>query len=177
MTDLIDVLVADHRRIEILIAELVDDRAAEDDRRDTIDVLTAELIRHQTAEELYLCPAVRSHLPDGDLQADRALANNEKLERALDAGPTDLAGVITMVRAHIAEQESDLLPRLRHAGVADRLEDLGRRAEATRRIAPTRPHPNAPRTGPLNRLATPAAGLIDKVRDAVSHRPTEVDDL
>jgi len=37
-------------------------------------------------------------------------------------------------------------------------------------IAPTRPHPLASDRPPLNRLLAPGAGLIDRMRDALSGR-------
>ncbi|MFY7066141.1 hypothetical protein ACOQFV_09790 [Nocardiopsis changdeensis] len=36
--------------------------------------------------------------------------------------------------------------------------------------APTRPHPGAPDTPPADRLLAPGAGLIDRMRDALSGR-------
>jgi hypothetical protein len=180
MTDLIEVLVADHRRVETLFAELETEQSDPDHRRDVVDVIVAELVRHAVVEELYLYPAVRDLLPDGDQLADHELRQRADAQRTMDTldldaatADTTLAAVIAAARAHIAEQERDLLPRLRQTCPADRLDDLGRRAEAAKRIAPTRPHPNTP----VNKLVTPGAGLVDRVRDAMSNRPTQVDDL
>jgi hypothetical protein len=48
-------------------------------------------------------------------------------------------------------------------------ERRGKLAEqAMKKVAPTRPHPSAPDTPPLNKLAAPGAGLIDRIRDALS---------
>ena len=173
MTDLIDVLVQDHRRVETLFVELETDPGDPGHRRDIVDVVVAELVGHAVAEELYLHPAVRDLLPDGDQVADREQRQHADLQRAMDASERDLAALIAAARDHIAEQERDLFPRLRQTCPADRLESLGRRAEAAKRIAPTRPHPHAP----VNRLVTPGTGLVDRVRDAITNRPTHVDDL
>jgi hypothetical protein len=180
MTDLIDVLVTDHRRVETLFAELETEDAEPGHRRDVVDVIVAELVGHAVAEQLYLYPAVRDILPDGDQVADRELRQHADARRTMDAldpaAPTfdaTLADLIAAARAHVAEQERDLFPRLRQACPADRLESLGRRAEAAKRIAPTRPHPHTP----VNKLAVPGAGLIDRVRDALTNRPTTLDDL
>jgi hypothetical protein len=43
--------------------------------------------------------------------------------------------------------------------------------------APTRPHPAAPDTPPWNTVLAPGAGLVDRIRDAVSRRPTRPQDL
>lgn len=178
MTDLIDVLVDDHRRVETLFAELeadtVGDEAVPAHRRDVVDVVVAELVGHAVAEELYLLPAVRELLPDGDRIADRELHRHADAERIMDSlDPADPTALIAAIRAHIEEQERDLFRRLRQVCPPDRLEDLGHRAEAAKRIAPTRPHPHAP----ANRLGAAGAGLVDRVRDALTNRPTQVSDL
>lgn len=179
MTDLIDVLVRDHRVVETLFAELETGEGGPGHRHDVVEVVVAELVRHAVAEELYLYPAVREHLPDGDQLADHELRHHAEVERTLetldDAGA--LATLMTAVRAHVAEQERDLFPRLRQVCPPDRLADLGRRVEAAKRIAPTRPHPSAPRRPPFNRLGAAGTGLVDRVRDALTNRPTQVDDL
>jgi hypothetical protein len=178
MTDLIEVLVTDHRRVETLFAEL--ETGADDPgyRRDVVEVVVAELMGHASAEELYLYPAVRELLPDGDRLADHELHQHADIERMMAAlDPADVTALVAAVRTHIAEQERDLLPRLRQTCPPDRLEDLGNRAEAAKRIAPTRPHPNAPNRPPFNKLTAPGTGLVDRVRDAVTNRPTQAGDL
>jgi hemerythrin superfamily protein len=173
-TDLVEVLVTDHRRIESLFVELETGEGDPDHRRDLVDVVVAELVRHAVAEELYLYPAVRDLLPDGDTLADRGLRQHADVERALDAlEDTDLTAVIAAVRAHVDEQERDLFRRLRQVCPPDRLADLGHRAEAVKRIAPTRPHPHVPG----NRLGAAGSGLVDRVRDALTDRPTRISDL
>ncbi|HEY6747639.1 MAG TPA: hypothetical protein VI357_18205, partial [Mycobacteriales bacterium] len=39
--------------------------AAPDQRRDMADTVIAELMRHAIAEEMFVYPAMREHLPDG----------------------------------------------------------------------------------------------------------------
>jgi hemerythrin superfamily protein len=170
-TDLIDVLVSDHRRVETLFAELERGEPDSGHRRDVLDVVIAELVRHSTAEELYLYPTVRELLPDGDRIADHELRQHADTKRLMDAA--DVAALIAAVRTHIEEQERDVLRRLRQVCPPDRLEELGHRVEAAKRIAPTRPHPNAP----ANRVGAAGTGLVDRVRDAITNRPTQISDL
>lgn len=174
MTDLIAVLVADHRRVETLFVELEAGDAGPDQRRAVLDVVVAELMGHAVAEELYLYPTVRELLPDGDRIADHGLRHHAEAERTMDTlDPAHPGALIAAVRAHVEEQERDLFPRLAQACPPDRLADLGHRAEAAKRIAPTRPHPHAP----ANRLGAAGTGLVDRVRDALTNRPTQVSDL
>lgn len=49
--------------------------------------------------------------------------------------------------------------------------------EQAKKLAPTRPHPSAPDHAPLNKLLGPGAGLVDRMREAMSGRPTTVSDL
>ena len=49
---------------------------------------------------------------------------------------------------------------------------LGNRVQIAEEAAPTRPHPGAPATPPLNKLVDPALGVVDKIRDLLSGRST-----
>ncbi len=42
-----------------------------------------------------------------------------------------------------------------------------------KQMAPTRPHPAAPDSPPADKILGPAAGLLDRMRDAVTRRGTE----
>ncbi|MGC4810695.1 hypothetical protein ACLQ29_09235 [Micromonospora sp. DT228] len=46
-----------------------------------------------------------------------------------------------------------------------------------KKIGPTRPHPGAPDHPPANRLLAPGIGLVDRIRDALSGRPSSMDEL
>jgi hypothetical protein len=39
--------------------------------------------------------------------------------------------------------------------------------------APTHPHPAAPASGPGAKVAGPAAGMVDRVRDKLTDRPAD----
>jgi len=80
--------------------------------------------------------------------------------------------LITNIRHHIEDEESDLLPKLRDACDATQLHDLGEKFERAKKMAPTRPHPLAPDKPPANRILAPGAGLIDRMRDALTGRNT-----
>jgi hypothetical protein len=54
---------------------------------------------------------------------------------------------------------------------------LGNRIETAEEAAPTRPHPGAPATAPWNKITDPAIGLLDRLRDAVTGRPTRPETL
>lgn len=185
--DLIDVLVTDHREVETMFAELETGAGDPDHRKRLVDVAIAELVRHSVAEEMYLYPTAKRALPDGGPLSEQEIAEHaeaEKLMNRLDGlDATDpefdpaVARLIEAIRHHVDEEERDLFPRLRQACTQDELLKLGRKVEAAKRIAPTRPHPAAPDRPPFNKLVAPGAGLVDRVRDALSNRPTTPADL
>jgi hemerythrin superfamily protein len=180
--DLASVIIADHREVEEAFKELQSGNGTPQHRRDLADHVIAELVRHSVAEEMYMYPAAREHLPDGDELADHEIeehAEAEQVMKQLDGlDPTDpkfeelLGKLISDVRHHIEDEENDLLPRLQQACSHDQLQLLGDKVTKAKQTAPTRPHPNAPDTPPGNKLLGPGAALVDRMRDALSGRST-----
>jgi hemerythrin superfamily protein len=177
--DVIDVLTHDHREVEDMFGELTS-VAAPEERRRILDDVTIELVRHAVAEEMYLYPAVRQHIPGGDAIADKEIADHAAVERLLkeleDARPTN-ADFATLVRRliddvseHVRDEENNLFPQLAKHATANDLLQLGEQVQSAKNKAPTRPHPSAPDRPPLNKLLAPGAGLIDRVRDHLSGR-------
>ncbi len=132
--DLVSVITQDHREVEAAFRELEGGGLTPEHRRDLADHVIAELVRHSVAEEQYMYPAARDALPDGDEVADHELeehAEAEKVMKALDElDPTDpefeelLGRLISDIRHHIEEEETDLLPRLQEACTTEQLRDL-----------------------------------------------------
>jgi hemerythrin superfamily protein len=185
--DMIDILVTDHREVETFFTELETRLGDPEHRRRLADVVIAELVRHSVAEEMYLYPTARTALPDGDQVAEHEIAEHAEAEQLMkeleDVDATDpkfdttLAQLMAAIRHHIQDEETDLFPRLRQACSTEDLQKLGKKIEAAKKIAPTRPHPSAPDRPPFNKLLAPGAGLVDRVRDALSKRPTSPSDL
>jgi hemerythrin superfamily protein len=181
--DLIDVLVGDHRTIEDLFLELESVGWQPRRIRDLVDVTVAELMRHSVAEEQHLYPTARRYLDDGDELADRALAEHRGAERLLsELMGTDVehpvfgtlvSRLIGEVREHMSAEERTLFPRLRAECEPNVLVNLGTEVLSAKKLAPTRPHPSASR----NKLAGPIIGLVDQAVDALTDRPTTVDEL
>jgi hemerythrin-like domain-containing protein len=178
--DLVDVLVADHDELRTLVADLA---ASGGDDQDRLTVTIAELSRHLVVEEDYLYPAVREVVPDGVPLANDALAASAETERLAQhiertsSTDTDRAGLVRSltdaVHRHIETTERTLFPPLRQHCPPAQLRHLAGQAMMAKRTAPTRPHPHDPRTPPLNQIVTPGIGLVDRVRDALSGRPTK----
>jgi hemerythrin superfamily protein len=175
----VDVIKQDHREVEELFRQ---GRSATDNRelRVIADHVIAELVRHSVAEEEYLYPAFREHLDDGDELADHEIEEHAEAERnmkeieSLDADHPRLRPafdtLVAEITHHVQEEENDALPRLEAACSHEELVELGRKVQRAKRLAPTRPHPSAPDRPPANKLLAPGAGLVDRVRDALSGR-------
>jgi len=177
--DLADAVAADHRAMTELFAKL----EASGDARNRGQLaarVIEELVRHSVAEEQFLYPAARTALPDGDEVADRAIAVHAEAEQLMKTlartDPTtpafdeQVTTLLAAMRHHFADEEDELLPRLRTACDPGELRELGLRFEQAHRIAPTRPHPAAPDTPPANKIVDLGVGLIDRVRDAMTGR-------
>ncbi|MGN9911463.1 hemerythrin domain-containing protein [Phytohabitans sp. LJ34] len=168
-----DVLADEHRRLAALCAALSEPGLPPRRRRDLSDVLTATAARHLSAEAQYLYPAVRSAVPDdGPALADREIAATRELLAALRSGE----GAEERLRRH-AYATADLLDRLAAVASEEDLVRLGNRIETAEEAAPTRPHPGAPATPPWNKITDPAIGLVDRLRDAATGRPTRQESL
>lgn len=62
---------------------------------------------------------------------------------------------------------------MRRIFTPEELLDLGEKVESTKKLAPTRPHPSAPDEPPGDKILGPVTGLLDRMRDAVTHRGTD----
>ena len=169
-----DIVEHEHRQLLDLLERLTGPGPVADEQ---LAVLTAALSRHLSAEEQYLLPAVRAAVPAFAAQVDRILDGDAALLGALrrlaEDGPVE---VTERVHRHV-DEVGTLIAALRAAATEEELIRLGNRLEIAEEAAPTRPHPDTPATPPWNRVVEPALGVVDKVRDAVSGRPTYLADL
>ncbi|MET8805061.1 hemerythrin domain-containing protein [Streptomyces sp. NPDC004546] len=178
--NVIQELTTDHREVEEIFGRIEALPPGSKDRKDLADQATIELVRHSVAEESYLYPAVRKHITGGDAIADKEIEDHAKAERIMkdmeglqadDARfDTLMAQLMSEIRSHVMDEEQNLFPRMEAACPADALMDLGDKVRRAKKMAPTRPHPSAPDTPPANKLLAPGAGLVDRMRDALSGR-------
>jgi hemerythrin superfamily protein len=178
--DIIEELVTDHREVEDLFTQIESLPAGDARRKELADEATIELIRHSIAEEEYLYPTVREHVPDGDRIADKEIEDHSTAERTMKelegCAASDpefdrlMGALMREIREHVQDEEDNLFPLLRQACPQDQLNELGDKTRKAKKTAPTRPHPAAPDTPPLNKLLAPGAGLVDRARDAISGR-------
>ena len=186
-------IAADHAVVEGLFAEMLeatavatlsggaagDGSSSGSDRRDLMAQIVHELSVHAAAEEQVVYPALRD-APGGRGLVDRALDDHQLMKEALVAlehlepGEPEFQDqfdrLVSAVRAHVPEEEQGLLPKLRTTVGPEKMDDLAEKFEHAKRTAPARPHPLAPNRPPANVIAGAAAAVVDRARDALSHR-------
>ncbi|MFF4494902.1 hemerythrin domain-containing protein [Streptomyces sp. NPDC001546] len=181
--DVIAELMTDHQEVEELFANIEETPRGDARRKMYADQVTMELVRHSVAEEAYLYPAVREHVPGGDMMADKELedhATAERIMKELEGCDADhprfdelIMKLMMEIRSHVNDEENNLFPRLRQACTPEMLMKLGDKVRQAKKTAPTRPHPSAPDKPPANKLLAPGVGLVDRLRDAMSGRGKE----
>jgi len=171
--DAVQLLTADHAEVETMFVQVEDGPGATDD---LVQAIVRELSVHAAIEEQILYPAMRKSLPDGETLVQEAIDEHQQVKETLaaieDAGsPAEraplLRDLIDEVRHHVDEEETELFPKLRASIGSVELREMGGKLAAAKKLAPTHPHPKAPNTPPGNLVGGIAAGLADKVRDAV----------
>ena len=178
--DVVDELMTDHREaLELLnrIASITDP----DERRDLADTVISEVVRHAIAEEMYVYPAMREHVPDGEQAVKHDNQEHQQLEEVMKrleaVQPTDpqfdaLVGEMTdKLRHHAHDEETEQFPLLRERVPRDELVKLRDKVDTAKKLAPTRPHPGAPHSALFHKLVGPGVGLVDRLRDKLTNRP------
>jgi len=176
--DAITMLKDDHKRVKELFRKF--ERAgdgAQKTKRKLVDQMIEELSVHAAIEEEVFYPAVRDAAGETEDMVLESLEEHHlvkwllwELERTqpdderFDAKVTVL---IENVRHHIQEEESDLFKRTRQAVGRKELQELAQRMEQVKKVAPTRPHPNAPDEPPANVAMNRQGAAMDKGKDVV----------
>jgi hemerythrin superfamily protein len=183
--DVIEILIQDHREVEEMFSELESLMQApgggDDQRRkDLADQVTIELVRHAVAEEVAVYPEVKRKVSEEEAErakqehaeAEKTMKELEKLDSDDPSFTAEIRKLMTEIREHVAEEEGEMFPHMREVFSPDELVKIGKRVEAIKAMAPTRPHPGVP-NDPGKRLAVgPVAGLFDRMRDLASGRGT-----
>jgi hemerythrin superfamily protein len=181
--DVIALIKADHATVNQLFRRYqgLGERALKS-RRQVADRVVKELSVHAAVEEQILYPNAREAIPNGKSLVKHAIAEHQSLKESLaeldkcrpDSERFDelMREVRDEVRRHVKEEEAaaGILGLLRKHVSRDDLIQMARLTRTAKKMAPTRPHPNAPATPPGNIIVGAAAALVDKARDKVSGR-------
>lgn len=178
--DVIDELVADHREALQLLGRIASSTDV-DERRELADTVISEVVRHSVVEEMYVYPAMREYLPDGEQAAKHDTEEHQELEQVMKqlegaqaAEPRFDALVQEMtdkLRHHAHDEETEQFPRLRERVPRDELIKLREKVDTAKKLAPTRPHPGAPHSELFHKIVGPGVGMVDRLRDKLTNRP------
>jgi hemerythrin superfamily protein len=179
--DVVDILTTDHHEVLDLIGQIPG--ADPGQRRDLADTVIAELMRHSVAEEMYVYPAMKDHLPDGESRVQHDVEEHQELVEVMkeleDVDSADprflqtLGRLETVLRDHVSDEEGDQFPLLRAHLSREQLVEIGGKVEAAKKAAPTRPHPSAPHSELFHKTLGPGVGLVDRLRDKLTGRPNK----
>ena len=174
--DAITLLKNDHAEVEKLFKsyEGLGERAYKSKEKLAGRIIST-LSVHAAIEEQVFYPAIRAEVEDTN---DDVLESIEEhhivkwvLQEIKDTDPRDerfdakITVLIENVRHHVKEEEKDMFPRVRKALGRSRLNEIGEALEASRKLAPTDPHPRSPSTPPGNLVAAPLAKVLDNAKD------------
>jgi hemerythrin superfamily protein len=181
--DVVDLLTADHREIDSLFRQLEQLSGHTEPemitrKRDLVDEVTINLVKHSVAEETSVYPRVEKqvdkdeaeHAKEEHHEAEETMARLERLDASDPAFDAAVNELIREVRHHVAEEEGRMFTELRATFSRDELVDMARKVEVVKKIAPTRPHPSTPNQPGIRMTVGPIASLIDHIRDAVTGR-------
>lgn len=181
--DVIALLEQDHREVERMFDELEalkgdHSDAAKTKRKELTEQVTLELVRHSVAEEVLVYPRVSKEISEDEAkhareehaEAEETLAQLEKLDPGDAEFDEELGKLMSEVRHHIHDEESEMFAHMRQTFSADELQKMGSRVAAFKKVAPTRPHPNVPNEALPRTAAGPLASLMDHMRDLASGR-------
>jgi hemerythrin-like domain-containing protein len=177
--DVVDILTTDHHEVLDLLQQIKITTDAEE-RRDLADTVISELVRHSVAEEMYVYPAMKKYLPDGDEAVDHDVEEHKELEQTMkklesvDAQSGEFAQLLgeleDILRDHVSDEENEQFPQLRVQVPREELIEIGGKVENAKKLAPTRPHPSAPNSEVFHKLVGPGVGLVDRLRDKLTDR-------
>jgi hemerythrin superfamily protein len=180
--DVVDILTSDHQDMVALIGQIKSSPNG-DERRDLADTLIAEIMRHAVAEEMYVYPAIKDHVPNGPEEVehdkkehDEIVKLMKKLEKAESSGQAfmDLVQELEQQLTHHAnDEESEQFPKLRLHIPREKLVDIGEKVQKAKKLAPTRPHPSAPHSELFHKTVGPGVGMVDRLLDKLTGRHTD----
>jgi hemerythrin superfamily protein len=174
--DAITLLKNDHAEVEKLFKsyEGLGERAYKSKEKLAGRIIAA-LSVHAAIEEQVFYPAVRNEVEDTNSDVLESIEEHHivkwVLQEIKDTDPRDerfdakITVLIENVRHHVKEEEKDMFPRVRKALGRSRLNEIGEALEASRKLAPTDPHPRSPSTPPGNLVAAPLAKVLDTAKD------------
>jgi hemerythrin superfamily protein len=144
MTDIVDLVLQDHREVEQLFEKLQAAKSA-DDQASLFAEVKSELERHASAEERVLYPRVREDDAEGREEVKDANEEHDQIRESLKEVEEHEPGtelftlavgqLVATTKHHVGVEEAELLPDFRDKSEASEREALGRRFEEAKAIS------------------------------------------
>jgi hemerythrin superfamily protein len=172
--DVIRVLLEQHAQIRDLFSTVKSSTGEQ--KQESFDALRALLAVHETAEELVLRPvteklgaqSVADARNSEEKEANEVLAELEKMSVDDPAFAAKLAAFEQSVDEHAEAEEDEEFSQILAQCEEDERQSLGRKVKLVEGMAPTHPHPSVAGNRNAQLLTGPFAGMVDRVRDALS---------
>ena len=174
----ISLLEKDHRTVEGIFDQLqkLKGEGSSKKKKELCEMLVKELSIHAAIEEMIFYPTVKKTIGEAKELVLESLEEHNVVKWELDAiqsmkvDDARFQAKIKVLRDavmhHVEEEEQQLFPMVREAFEASKLNEMGKRLEQAKKIAPTRPHPRAPNEPPGNIIVGMGAGVVDRAMDA-----------
>lgn len=174
----ISLLERDHRTVEAIFDQLEElkGEGSSKRKRDLCEKLVKELSIHSAIEEMIFYPEVKKAIAAAKEIVLESLEEHNVITWELDAihsmkvdnvrFDAKIKVLRDAVMHHVDEEENELFPMVREALDASKLNDIGKRLEQAKKIAPTRPHPRVPSEPPGNLILGMGSSMIDRTMDA-----------
>lgn len=179
--DVVTILTEDHREMLELLGR-AKTTSDQQERRDLTDAAIAEVMRHAVAEEMFVYPTMEKDIPGGREAVEHDKKEHDEIVQVMkqiektdtaDAEFLSWVGKLEELLDHHADdEESEQFPMLRSHLSGEALSEMGRKVEAAKKLAPTRPHPSAPHSELFHKTVGPGVGMVDRLRDALTGRHT-----
>ncbi len=177
--DATEILADDHKEFLALVGS-IEGETSPVARRELADTLIAEIMRHAVAEEMFVYPAIKKHVPNGAAEVEHDKEEHQEIVLAMKqmedveaSDPRFMEGVVRLrdlLIEHAGSEEGEQFPKLRQHIPREELLEMGGKVEGVKRIAPTRPHPSAPHSALFHKLVGPGVGFVDRLRDRLEGR-------
>ncbi|RHZ67192.1 uncharacterized protein CDV56_109606 [Aspergillus thermomutatus] len=182
MTLLSEAIKDDHRELEDAYNKILSATNVDEKRR-WQNQFTWELARHSIGEELVVYPLMEKNLPNGKALADKDRAEHKTVKDHLykfqSLSPTDpefestIKALWSDLGEHIKEEEQDDLPSLEKTLAKDDSEKQVKSFMRTKKLIPTRSHPDAPDKPPFETVVGLMTAPIDHLADLFRKFPEE----
>lgn len=174
-----ELILVDHDNVRGYYQEYLK-ATLKDDRWKWVNMMVHDIAVHSIAEEIALYPLLRKYLLNGDIIVDSNINEHQKVKELLyDITKLDensplldvkLTEMMKNLEKHMSLEEKDELPEFIQRVSLDERMKAGKTYSLRKKLAPTKPHVNAPSKDPN---AITLVGLLTKPIDAFRDLFTE----